>query len=62
MCKADFKPKIRSIFIKNQTNFIAFPAHDAANTAHDRFIIIDNEVYLIGASIKDLGKNGSVSP
>lgn len=24
--------------------------------AHDRFLIIDNEVYLIGASIKDLGK------
>ena len=26
------------------------------NKAHDRFMIIDNEVYLIGASIKDLGK------
>jgi len=24
--------------------------------AHDRFLIIDNQVYLIGASIKDLGK------
>lgn len=24
--------------------------------AHDRFLIIDNEVYLIGASLKDLGK------
>ena len=24
--------------------------------SHDRFVIIDNEVYLIGASIKDLGK------
>lgn len=24
--------------------------------AHDRFIIIDNEVYHIGASLKDLGK------
>ena len=24
--------------------------------AHDRFLIVDNEVYLIGASIKDLGK------
>ena len=24
--------------------------------AHDRFLIIDDEVYLIGASIKDLGK------
>lgn len=24
--------------------------------AHDRFLIIDDQVYLIGASIKDLGK------
>ena len=24
--------------------------------AHDRFLIIDDDVYLIGASIKDLGK------
>jgi hypothetical protein len=24
--------------------------------AHDRFLIIDNDVYLIGASLKDLGK------
>ena len=24
--------------------------------AHDRFLVIDDEVYLIGASIKDLGK------
>lgn len=26
------------------------------NKAHDRFLIIDNEVYHIGASLKDLGK------
>ncbi|MBE6250644.1 MAG: ORF6N domain-containing protein [Bacteroidales bacterium] len=26
------------------------------NKAHDRFLIIDDEVYLVGASIKDLGK------
>ena len=24
--------------------------------SHDRFLILDNQVYLIGASIKDLGK------
>ena len=24
--------------------------------AHDRFLIIDDDVYLIGASIKDIGK------
>lgn len=28
----------------------------AFSKAHDRFLIIDNQVYLIGASIKDLGK------
>ena len=26
------------------------------NKSHDRFLIIDNQVYHIGASIKDLGK------
>ena len=26
------------------------------NNSHDRFLIIDDKVYLIGASIKDLGK------
>ena len=26
------------------------------NKAHDRFLLIDNEVYHIGASIKDLGR------
>ena len=26
------------------------------NKAHDRFLLIDDEVYHIGASIKDLGK------
>ena len=29
------------------------------NKSHDRFLIIDNDVYLIGASIKDLGKKVS---
>ena len=27
------------------------------NKYHDRFLIIDDEVYHIGASLKDLGKN-----
>jgi hypothetical protein len=26
------------------------------NKSHDRFLIIDNEIYHIGASLKDLGK------
>ena len=29
------------------------------NKSHDRFLIIDDEVYLIGGSIKDLGKKVS---
>jgi hypothetical protein len=29
---------------------------EARLPSHDRFLIIDNDVYLIGASIKDLGK------
>lgn len=29
------------------------------NKSHDRFLIIDNDVYLIGGSIKDLGKKVS---
>lgn len=30
--------------------------------SHDRFLCIDNDVYHIGASIKDLGKSGLASP
>mgnify|MGYP007027809653 FL=1 len=30
--------------------------------SHDRFLCIDDDVYHIGASIKDLGKSGLVSP
>lgn len=29
--------------------------------AHDRFLIIDDKVYHIGASIKDLGKTGGTA-
>ena len=29
------------------------------NKSHDRFLIIDDDVYLIGGSIKDLGKKVS---
>ena len=29
---------------------------EAFNKSHDRFLIIDDDVYLIGASLKDLGK------
>lgn len=32
---------------------------ERSNKSHDRFLIIDNEVYLIGGSIKDLGKKVS---
>lgn len=33
----------------------------AYNKAHDRFLIIDEEVYHIGHSLKDLGKSSSPS-
>ena len=35
-----------------------YPAIDVRifSKAHDRFLIIDDKVYLIGASIKDMGK------
>ena len=35
-----------------------YPAIDVMRfkKAHDRFLIVDDEVYLIGASLKDLGK------
>ena len=35
-----------------------YPAIDVKvfRKAHDRFLILDNQVYLIGASLKDLGK------
>lgn len=32
------------------------------NKAHDRFLLVDDEVYHIGASIKDLGKSGLALP
>ena len=35
-----------------------YPAIDVKefSRSHDRFLILDNQVYLIGASLKDLGK------
>ena len=35
-----------------------YPAVDVKtfSKSHDRFLILDNQVYLIGASLKDLGK------
>ena len=37
---------------------VQYPASNIErfNKAHDRFLLIDEEVYHIGASIKDLGK------
>ena len=40
---------------KHNSQYSPIDVHSFSK-AHDRFLIIDNEVYLIGASIKDLGK------
>ena len=40
---------------RHNTQYLAIKV-EHFNKAHDRFLLIDNEVYHIGASIKDLGK------
>lgn len=40
---------------KHDAQYPPIPVH-IFNKSHDRFLIIDNKVYHIGASIKDLGK------
>lgn len=39
-----------------QKNSIQFYKCSKITNSHDRFLIIDNTVYHIGASLKDLGK------
>ena len=46
--------KIYVRFVSKQNTLISFPA--TYPTAHDRFLCIDDTVYHIGASLKDLGK------
>ena len=40
---------------KHNTQYLAIDVKQFAKS-HDRFLIIDNQVYLVGASLKDLGK------
>ena len=41
--------------ISNQREYPAIVVKEFQKS-HDRFLIMDNQVYLIGASLKDLGK------
>lgn len=50
------KAKVRIVLIdKHNAQYSAIEVK-ICSKAHDRFLIIDDQVYLIGASIKDLGK------
>ena len=40
---------------RHNSQYAAIPVHSLAQS-HDRFLLIDNDVYHVGASIKDLGK------
>ena len=40
---------------RHDSQYAPIPVH-TLSTAHDRFLLIDDDVYHIGASIKDLGK------
>lgn len=40
---------------RHNSQYHAIPVHTLAQS-HDRFLLIDNDVYHVGASIKDLGK------
>jgi hypothetical protein len=40
---------------RHNSQYPAIPVHTLAQS-HDRFLLIDNDVYHVGASIKDLGK------
>ena len=40
---------------RHDAQYAPIPVH-TLTTAHDRFLLIDDDVYHIGASIKDLGK------
>lgn len=46
----------RIVLIDNYVDDTVLTMLDKFAKAHDRFMILDNQVYLIGASLKDLGK------
>jgi len=52
---ANFTPQLQLDLQRHNTQYPPITIH-AFNRSHDRFLFIDNDVYLIGASLKDLGK------
>lgn len=48
-------PSLRTDVLKHDTQYPPIEVHEFAQ-AHDRFLCIDDTVYHIGASLKDLGK------
>ena len=52
---ANFTPQLQLDLQRHNTQYPSITIH-TFNRSHDRFLLIDNQVYLIGASLKDLGK------
>ena len=52
---AHFSEKLNLALTKHNSQYQPINI-EQFNKSHDRFLIIDNDVYLIGGSIKDLGK------
>ena len=51
----NISPKFLLDITKHNAQYPAIEVREFKKS-HDRFLILDNQVYLIGASIKDLGK------
>ena len=52
---AHFNNNLRLALVKHNSQYQLIKV-EVYNRSHDRFLIIDDEVYLIGASLKDMGK------
>ncbi len=48
-------PQLRLDIQRHDSQYAPIPIH-VLTRSHDRFLLIDDDVYHIGASIKDLGK------
>ena len=46
----------RQVFMNGLSQILRQPLLEEFTKSHDRFLIIDDTVYHIGASLKDLGK------
>ena len=51
----EISPRLKLDINKHNAQYAPVEVH-SFNKAHDRFLIIDEKVYHIGASLKDLGK------